>query len=158
MKIITKLACAVAPAGLFGAPALAEDTAGTIVVTAVTTTPLTQAPSLGKTGTALADLPRSIQIVPRELIDQQGGVLLKDALRNVSGLAEGGTYALTDFPLGRSAPVAEATPVDDLNLDRVERQAIEQALKKHAFNISTAATELGLSRGTLYRRMEKHGL
>lgn len=93
MKIISTLACAVAPAALLCAPALAEDTTGTIVVTAVTTTPLTEAPALGKTGTALADLPRSIQIVPRELVDQQGGVLLKDALRNVSGLAEGGTYA-----------------------------------------------------------------
>jgi transcriptional regulator of acetoin/glycerol metabolism len=51
-----------------------------------------------------------------------------------------------------------ATVAVDLNLDRVERQLIEQALKKHAFNISTAAAELGLSRGTLYRRMEKHGL
>jgi len=83
---------------------------------------------------------------------------LRHAAERAVILAEGGTYALTDFPFGRSAPVAEATPVDDLNLDRVERQAIEQALKKHAFNISTAATELGLSRGTLYRRMEKHGL
>ncbi|PTQ58828.1 regulatory Fis family protein [Sphingomonas sp. PP-CE-3G-477] len=65
-------------------------------------------------------------------------------------------YALADLPLGRTAPEAEAASVNDL--DRGERQAIEQALKKHAFNISTAATELELSRGTPYRRMEKHGL
>jgi DNA-binding NtrC family response regulator len=83
---------------------------------------------------------------------------LRHAAERAVILAEGAAYALTDFPLGRSAPVAEAVLADDLNLDRVERQAIEQALKKHAFNISTAASELGLSRGTLYRRMEKHGL
>ncbi len=83
---------------------------------------------------------------------------LRHAAERAVILAEGAAYTLTDFPLGRSAPVAEAALTDDLNLDRVERQAIEQALKKHAFNISTAATELGLSRGTLYRRMEKHGL
>lgn len=83
---------------------------------------------------------------------------LRHAAERAVILAEGDAYTLTDFPLGRSAPIAEAALVDDLNLDRVERQAIEQALKKHAFNISTAATELGLSRGTLYRRMEKHGL
>ena len=83
---------------------------------------------------------------------------LRHAAERAVILAEGAAYTLTDFPLGRSAPVAEAALADDLNLDRVERQAIEQALKKHAFNISTAATELGLSRGTLYRRMEKHGL
>ena len=34
----------------------------------------------------------------------------------------------------------------------------EKALKKHGYNISMAATELGLSRAALYRRMEKHGL
>jgi DNA-binding NtrC family response regulator len=83
---------------------------------------------------------------------------LRHAAERAVILAEGAAYTLTDFPLGRSAPVAEAALADDLNLDRVERQAIKQALKKHAFNISTAATELGLSRGTLYRRMEKHGL
>jgi len=83
---------------------------------------------------------------------------LRHAAERAVILAEGAAFALTDFPIRRSTSAGEAPPVDDLNLDRVERQAIEQALKKHAFNISTAATELGLSRGTLYRRMEKHGL
>jgi DNA-binding NtrC family response regulator len=46
----------------------------------------------------------------------------------------------------------------DLNLDRVERRLVEEALRKHAYNISAAAGELGLSRAALYRRMEKHGL
>ena len=31
-------------------------------------------------------------------------------------------------------------------------------LRMHHFNVSLAASELGLSRGALYRRMEKHGL
>ena len=35
---------------------------------------------------------------------------------------------------------------------------IERALRKHHFNVSLAAAELGLTRGALYRRMEKHGL
>lgn len=47
---------------------------------------------------------------------------------------------------------------DDLNLERLERSAIEQALKKQRYNISHAAKELGLTRAALYRRMEKHGL
>ncbi len=46
----------------------------------------------------------------------------------------------------------------NLNLERVEKQMVEEALKKHAYNISLAAGELGLSRAALYRRMEKHGL
>jgi transcriptional regulator with PAS, ATPase and Fis domain len=52
----------------------------------------------------------------------------------------------------------ESDQVLDLNLDRLEKQAIEQALKQHRYNISHSAIELGLTRAALYRRMEKHGL
>ena len=47
---------------------------------------------------------------------------------------------------------------DDLNLEAIEKMAIEQALRKHKYNISHSAKELGLTRAALYRRMEKHGL
>ena len=75
-----------------------------------------------------------------------------------------------DFPLdgARAAPPAAPSPPapsaapsaspDDLNLDRAERRMVEEALRKHGYNISLAAGELGLSRAALYRRMEKHGL
>jgi len=52
---------------------------------------------------------------------------------------------------------AEAVPVV-LKLDELEKATIERALRKHGFNISHAAKELGLTRASLYRRMEKHGL
>jgi DNA-binding NtrC family response regulator len=45
-----------------------------------------------------------------------------------------------------------------LNLDRMERHAIERALARYEGNISQAASALGLTRPALYRRMEKHGL
>jgi DNA-binding NtrC family response regulator len=52
-----------------------------------------------------------------------------------------------------------ATPIPTvLNLDQMEKETIHKALKKHGFNISHAAKELGLTRASLYRRMEKHGL
>jgi len=47
---------------------------------------------------------------------------------------------------------------DELNLEQLEKSAIALALKKHRFNISHTAKELGLTRAALYRRMEKHGL
>jgi DNA-binding NtrC family response regulator len=47
---------------------------------------------------------------------------------------------------------------NELNLEQLEKNAISQALKKHRFNISHTAKELGLTRAALYRRMEKHGL
>ncbi len=45
-----------------------------------------------------------------------------------------------------------------LNLDDLERETIEKALEKHTGNISKAAKELGLTRASLYRRLEKYGL
>lgn len=45
-----------------------------------------------------------------------------------------------------------------MDLETIERQAIEKALARHAGNISLTASALGLSRPALYRRMSKHGL
>ena len=47
---------------------------------------------------------------------------------------------------------------DSLNLDLMERHAIQRALARHDGNVSQAATALGLTRPALYRRMAKHGL
>lgn len=47
---------------------------------------------------------------------------------------------------------------DNLNLDEVEKNVILKAINKHSGNISKAAKELGLTRASLYRRIEKHGL
>ncbi|MFV4649374.1 helix-turn-helix domain-containing protein [Mycobacterium tuberculosis] len=41
---------------------------------------------------------------------------------------------------------------------QTERVLVEAALKRHNFNVSRAAVELGLTRAALYRRMAKHGL
>ncbi|RMB07647.1 sigma-54-dependent transcriptional regulator [Eilatimonas milleporae] len=46
----------------------------------------------------------------------------------------------------------------DLNLGRLEKTAIATALRKHRYNISHAAKDLGVTRAALYRRMEKYGL
>ncbi len=46
---------------------------------------------------------------------------------------------------------------NNLNLEDVEKQTIERALKKHNFNVSAAAKELGLGRTTMYRKMTKYG-
>jgi two-component system response regulator RegA len=46
---------------------------------------------------------------------------------------------------------------ETLDLDALERHAIERALSRHDGNISLAALSLGLSRPALYRRMLKYG-
>lgn len=62
----------------------------------------------------------------------------------------------TDFILSRS--LSSGPSSNTLNLDEVERAAIVKALQMHNGNISKAADELGLTRASLYRRMEKYGL
>jgi DNA-binding NtrC family response regulator len=47
---------------------------------------------------------------------------------------------------------------DDLSLESVEALLIRKALQRFQGNVSQAAEALGLSRGALYRRMEKYGL
>jgi iron complex outermembrane recepter protein len=59
--------------------------------------PLQQAPSLGKTGTKLADLPVSVQIIPREVLNEQGTTTLRDAMSNASGVNYGGQDSLGYF-------------------------------------------------------------
>lgn len=48
--------------------------------------------------------------------------------------------------------------LDQYNLEEVEKLLIRKVLKKYNGNITQAATELGLTRSSLYRRLEKYGL
>ena len=91
---------------------------------------------------------------------------LRHAVERAVILASGPLLTPMDLQLGSpgevTAPdaVSPAVPVkdSDLNLSRLEEQAIRQALTAHQYNISRAAKALGLTRAALYRRMEKHGL
>lgn len=62
------------------------------------TPPLERTASIGKTGTPVGEIPASIQVVPREIINEQGGVSLQDSVKNVSGVNVGGpsTYGFFD--------------------------------------------------------------
>ena len=48
--------------------------------------------------------------------------------------------------------------LDQYNLEEVEKLLIRKVLKKYNGNITQAASELGLTRSSLYRRLEKYGL
>lgn len=50
------------------------------------------------------------------------------------------------------------SPAGTLNLEELESWAIRTALVKHGGNVSKASKEVGLTRGAMYRRMEKYGL
>jgi DNA-binding NtrC family response regulator len=48
--------------------------------------------------------------------------------------------------------------LEDLSLEAVEAMLVRKALQRYQGNVSQAAEALGLSRGALYRRMEKYGV
>lgn len=60
--------------------------------------------------------------------------------------------------LGLAAPRGQAQNLEELSLEAVESILIRKALQRFQGNVSQAAEALGLSRGALYRRMEKYGL
>ncbi len=61
------------------------------------TPPLQQVPQVGLTGTKVSDLPLSVIVVPNQLVTQQGGTDVKDALRDVSGTSTGGPDSIGGF-------------------------------------------------------------
>ena len=48
--------------------------------------------------------------------------------------------------------------MDDMSLEEVESLLVSKALARYSGNVSQAASAVGLSRGSFYRRMEKYGL
>ncbi len=60
--------------------------------------------------------------------------------------------------LGLTSQRSAAQSLDDLSLEAVEAILIRKALSRSQGNVSHAADALGLSRGALYRRIEKYGL
>jgi DNA-binding NtrC family response regulator len=68
------------------------------------------------------------------------------------------TEQLQASDLGLGLQRSPAQNLEDLSLEAVETILIRKALQRFQGNVSQAAEALGLSRGALYRRMEKYGL
>ena len=88
---------------------------------------------------------------------------LRHAVERAVILSNKTELSVDDFQLvapTKAEPDSSTTVVDTagLTLEAIEKSAIEQALRKHKYNISHTAKELGVTRAALYRRMEKHGL
>lgn len=84
---------------------------------------------------------------------------LQHALERAIIMAEGTELDARDFFFLSAKPTAEKIQATlTLNLDYMERSTIQRAIDKNGGNISKAAKELGLTRASLYRRLEKYGL
>ena len=59
---------------------------------------------------------------------------------------------------GAKDPLPEAAPMQDMTLAEAEQYLIQSALQKHEGNVANAAQALGLTRSSLYRRLDKFGI
>ena len=80
---------------------------------------------------------------------------LYNALERAVIVCEDGLIRPQDLCL---APPIVPVMVESTDLNVVERQAIERAMREGHGNISRAARQLGISRTQLYGRLRKHGL
>jgi DNA-binding NtrC family response regulator len=88
---------------------------------------------------------------------------LRHAVERAVILSEGAMLEPGDFSLaatesGANGAAHTSLPPEASTLDAMEKDAILRALEAHGRNISRAADALGLTRPSLYRRMQKYGL
>jgi two-component system NtrC family response regulator len=82
---------------------------------------------------------------------------LENCVRRAAIMTEGRRVTAADLELNSSGMGANIVTLKDAR-EAVERQMVQQSLKKHGGKIAPSAAELGLSRPTLYELMEKLGI
>ena len=80
---------------------------------------------------------------------------LEHSIEKAIILCENNTITTNDFSLEEKI---HFSPPDELNLELNEISLIRQALEKNNGNISESAKELGISRKTMYNKLNKYGL
>jgi DNA-binding NtrC family response regulator len=84
---------------------------------------------------------------------------LQHAVERAVIMSESNVLEPHDFFLSQmddNKPADIKTP--SMNLEETEKMLIRKVIDKHGGNISKAAKELGLTRASLYRRLEKYGI
>jgi DNA-binding NtrC family response regulator len=93
-----------------------------------------------------------------ELYEWPGNVReLRHAVERAVILSDSNVLEPDDFFL-KSFNSNQSMELDSFNLEEIEKTIIAKVLKKYRGNVTQAAKELGLTRTSLYRRLEKHGL
>jgi DNA-binding NtrC family response regulator len=84
---------------------------------------------------------------------------LQHAVERAIIMGENTVLEPNDFFLSQmeEKPTNEITAAS-MNLEETEKMLIRKVIDKHGGNISKAAKELGLTRASLYRRLEKYGI
>ena len=83
---------------------------------------------------------------------------LQHALERAVIMSDSNVLLPEDFFFSEPSSKEKGMFLENYNLDQIEKMAVQKAISKHGGNISQAAKELGLTRTSLYRRLEKYGL
>jgi len=83
---------------------------------------------------------------------------LQHAIERAIIMSDSHVLQPTDFFFPIQEQKGDSMSFDDYNLEEIEKLVIHRAISKHGGNITHASDELGLSRASLYRRLEKYGL
>jgi len=82
---------------------------------------------------------------------------LQNRVRRAVIMSAGKRLSALDMELSEKGDGTEGLSLKDAR-EALERELVQKALKKHSGKISAAATDLGISRPTLYELMDKLGL
>jgi two-component system NtrC family response regulator len=108
----------------------------------------------GKTGLAFA--PATLRALTRH--SWPGNVReLQNRIQRAVVMADSKRITAKDVGLAGEADVLGTISLKEAR-ENIERETVREALRRHSGKISSAATELGISRPTLYELMEKLGI
>lgn len=79
---------------------------------------------------------------------------LESAIERAIHLADGKMIKAEYFGIDENESPIKTT--SDMTLDEIEKKVIEESLQRHEGNMSSCAKSLGISRPTLYRKLEKY--
>jgi two-component system NtrC family response regulator len=82
---------------------------------------------------------------------------LQNRIKRAVIMSEGRRLTAQDMELADAGAPATGSSLKDAR-EALERDMVSEALRKHSGNITSAATELGISRPTFYELMEKLGV
>jgi two-component system NtrC family response regulator len=82
---------------------------------------------------------------------------LQNRVKRAAIMTDGKRVTASDLELTGSTQVVAAATLKEAR-ENLERELVEQALKRHSGRISSAAADLGVSRPTLYELMDKLGI
>lgn len=83
---------------------------------------------------------------------------LQHAIERAVIMCDSDTLEADDFILSSAGKQKEEIELETYDLDTIEMNVIKKVLKQNQGNITKAASQLGLTRTSLYRRMEKYDL